>query len=200
MCYSLEHFVVIGTLSSLTLLAPTTAPYAKGGAVTPATVCDADAPGLPPSIALETGLEPIVRWTLENSPTFRRQCRVLAAASQLTATVRVTARTPDSNERALSVVRRAPSGRIDVSIEIHNSSNLSELLGHEFEHVIEQLDGVDLQRLQSSGEARRIESGAFETRRAIAAGQRVSAEVLDNAEDRVRRAAGRIWRALTRLR
>ena len=199
MCYSPDHLVVIGALTS-TLLAPTTAPYAKGGAVTPRTVCDADAPSLPPSIAIEKGLEPIVQWTLENSPTFRQQCRVLAAAAELSARVRVTARTPDSTERALSVVRRLPSGRIDASIEIRSSSSLSELLGHEFEHVIEQLDGVNLRHLQSIGEARRIDSGAFETRRAIDAGQRVSAEVLDNSEDRVKRAAGRIWRALTRLR
>ena len=199
MCYSPEHLVVIGALTS-TLLAPTTAPYANGGAVTPSTVCDADVPSLPSSITIEKGLEPIVQWTLENSPTFRQQCRVLAGAAALTATVRVTARTPDSTERALSVVRRFPSGRIDVTIEIRSSSSLSELLGHEFEHVIEQLDGVNLRQLQSSGEARKIESGAFETRRAIDAGQRVSAEVLDNSEDRVKRAAGRVWRALTRLR
>jgi hypothetical protein len=199
MCYSPEHLVVIGALTS-TLLAPTTAPYARGGAVTPPTACDADVPSLPPSIAIEKGLQPIVQRTLENSPTFRQQCRVLAGAPALSATVRVTARTPDSTERARSVVRRLPSARIDVSIEIRSSADLSELLGHEFEHVIEQLDGVDLRQLQSSGEARRIESGAFETRRAIDAGLRVSAEVLDNSEDRVTRAAGRIWRALTRLR
>ena len=199
MCYSPDHLVVIGALTA-TLLAPTTAPYANGGAATPRTVCDADAPTLPPSIAIEKGLEPIVQWTLENSPTFRQQCRVLAAAPELSATVRVIARTPDSTERALSVVRRLPSGRIDVSIEIRSSASLSELLGHEFEHVIEQLDGVNLRQLQASGEARRIQSGAFETRRAIDAGQRVSAEVLDNSEDRVKRTAGRIWRALTRLR
>lgn len=199
MCYSPEHLVVIGALTS-TLLAPTTAPYANGGAVTPATVCDADTPSLPSSITIDKGLEPIVRWTLENSPTFRHQCRVLAGAAALTATVRVTARTPDSTERALSVVRRLPSGRIDVSIEIRSSASLSELLGHEFEHVIEQLDGVNLRELQASGEARKIESGAFETRRAIDAGQRVSAEVLDNSEDRVKRTAGRIWRALTRFK
>ena len=199
MCYSPEHLVV-GALTSLTLLAPTTAPYVNGGAVTRATVCDADAPSLPPSIVLEKGLEPIVRWTLEHSATFRRQCRVLAAAPALSATVRVTARIPDSTERALSVVRRMPSGRIDASIEIRTSSDLSELLGHEFEHVIEQLDGIDLAQLQASGEARRIENGAFETRRAIDAGHRVSAEVLDNSEDRVKRVAGRIWRALTRFK
>jgi hypothetical protein len=199
MCYSPEHLVVIGALTS-TLLAPTTAPYANGGVVTPSTVCDADVPSLPPSITIEKGLEPIVQWTLENSPTFRQQCRVLAGAAELTATVRVTARTPESTERALSAVRRLPSGRIDVTIEIRSSSSLSELLGHEFEHVIEQLDGVNLRQLQSSGEARKIESGAFETRRAIHAGQRVSAEVLDNSEDRVKRAAGRVWRALTRFK
>ena len=70
-------------------------------------------------------------------------------------------------------------------------------LAHEFEHLIEQLDGVDLRALAKEGEARRLPDGAFETERAIAAGQQVAGEVVDNAPDRVR-GAGSVWRALGR--
>jgi hypothetical protein len=198
MWYSPEHIVALGTVGSLTLLSPTTLPYGSGGG-RPATTCDAPAPSLPSSIVIEEGLEPIVRWTLENSPTFRQQCRILAGAPALTATVRVSARPPGATERALSTVRRTPSGTLDAAIEIRNNSNLTELLGHEFEHVIEQLDGVNLQAMAARGQARRLDGGAFETARAIAAGQRVSGEVLDNSPDAVKRAAKGFWRAVRRV-
>jgi hypothetical protein len=197
MWYSPEHAVVVGAFASLSLLAPTTPPYGVGGG-RPTTSCDAPAPSLPSSIAIEKGLERVVQWTLENSPTFRQQCRVLAGATMLTATVRVEARTPGATERALSTVRRTPSGVLSAEIRIWNADSLSELLGHEFEHLIEQLDGVNLAALVNSGQARRMDGGAFETARAVAAGQRVSGEVLDRAPDGVKRAAGRVWRALSR--
>lgn len=201
MCHSPEHVILLaGALGSLTLLSPTTLPYDRSGGVPTSSVCDAASPALPPTIALEPGLEPIVRWTLENSPTFRQQCRILEASVALTATVRVAPRSAGSTERAISTVRRNPSGTLEAAIEIRATESLTELLGHEFEHVIEQLDGVNLRDLEAEGEARRVDGGAFETRRAIVAGQRVSGEVLNNAPDRARRAVRRAWRLLTRLR
>lgn len=197
MCPSPDHVVLIaGALSSLTLLSPTTMPYDRGGTVHTSSVCDAASPSLPPTIVLERGLEPIVRATLESSPTFRQQCRILEAAPSVTATVRITSRTPGAAERALSRVRRSPEGAIAAAIEIRHTPDIAELLGHEFEHVIEQLDGVNLRTLEAAGEARRLVDGAFETRRAIAAGQRVSSEALDRSPDRLRRALGRIVRVL----
>ena len=47
--------------------------------------------------------------------------------------------------------------------------DLTELIAHEFEHVLEQLDGVDLKALARAGEARRLADGAFETERAVTA-------------------------------
>jgi hypothetical protein len=200
MCHSPEHVILIaGALSSFTLLSPTTLPYDRGGVAPSRSVCDAPSPSLPSTITIEPGLQAIVRTTLEHSPTFRQQCRILEA-SPITATVRISSRTPGATERAAATMRRGPSGAIAAAIEIRSTENLTELLGHEFEHVIEQLDGVDLRLLESAGEARRLGDGAFETRRAIAAGQRVSNEALDNSPDRVRHAAGRVWRALTRQR
>jgi hypothetical protein len=201
MCHSPEHLVLIaGALSSLTLLSPTTLPYDRGGVAPSRSVCDAPAPALPPSIAIEPGLASVVRTTLEHSPTFRQQCRILEASPTITATVRVSTRTPGETERALSMMRRKPSGGIDATIEIRSGEELTELLGHELEHVIEQLDGVNLPQLELEGQARRLPGGAFETRRAIAAGRRVSSEVLDRSPDRTRRVMGRVWRAVTALR
>ena len=57
-----------------------------------------------------------------------------------------------------------------------------ELIAHEFEHIIEQLDGVDLaimSRLRSTGVKRVNEVDAFETRRAIVTGLRVARGIGD---------------------
>lgn len=188
-----EHVVAF---SSLILLAPTTLPNGDGTAPALATVCDAPSPGLPSSITLQEGLEPVVRWTLENSPTFRQQCRILASARHLTASVRVARPEPGVLNRARATMRDTRNGGVSVEIEILEPPDLAELLGHELEHVIEHLDRVDFKALAKRGDARRTDDGSFETRRAIAAGQKVSEEVLNNAPDRMRRASGSIWRAV----
>ena len=160
------------------------------------TSCDAPTFTLPPTVHLDSGLEPIVRWMLQHSPTFRRQCRALASAPKLSARVRYAMRAPGAESRARAVFRERSSGVLAADIELGLGADLTELLGHEFEHLIEQLDGVDLQGMARSGQAVRTRDGAFETRRAIAAGRRVTAEVVDNAPDGMRRASGSVWRAV----
>ena len=153
---------------------------------------------MPDSIQLGDGLQSMVRWALEHSPTFRQQCRVLAAAPRLRATVSVA---PGSPVRRRVRARRFVRGSGEHSPRTSRSGaspDLTELLAHEFEHLIEQLDGVDLRALAKEGEARRLPDGAFETDRAIAAGQQVAGEVVDNAPDRVRGAGRSVWRALRR--
>jgi hypothetical protein len=161
------------------------------------TPCDAPTFSLPPTIDLEDGFEPVTRWMLEHSPTFRQQCRVLTA-SHLSASVRYALRPPGAGPRARAVFRERSSGLLIADIEIGVSPDLGELLAHEFEHVIEQLDGVDLHRLARQGQAVKMPDGAFETKRAIAAGQRAMGEAVDNAPDTMRRASGSIWRAMRR--
>ena len=160
--------------------------------------CDAPTLALPGSIELEPGLQPIVKWMLEHSPRFRQQCRTLAAAPHLRATVTVSYRQPTGTCRARTEFRQTATGDLDAQIEIRSASDMSELLGHEFEHLIEQLDGLDLSAMARGGEARRLTDGAFETERAIAAGQQVAGEVIDNAPDRVRRAGAAMWRGIKR--
>jgi hypothetical protein len=56
---------------------------------------------------------------------------------------------------------------------------LIELIGHEFEHLLEQIEGLDLKRLarvKGSG-VRVLEGRVFETDRAQAAGRLVAAEM-----------------------
>ena len=143
MWYSPEHFIAF---SSLFLLTPATLPRDPGAGGAHVTACDASVPRLPPSVQLEPGLEPIVRRTLEHSPTFRRQCRALASAPDIAITVEVAIRPVGIYRRASGLLRVMPSGGLVGAIEIYAPTDLPELLGHELEHVIEQLDGIDLAR------------------------------------------------------
>jgi hypothetical protein len=180
--------------SLLVLLTPATLP-AAGLPSAPTAVCDPPALALPSTITLEPGLEPIVRLALKYSPRFRQQCRVLASA-RLTATVTIAWHQPSITSRARATLHRGPGGTFSALIEIREPARTTELLAHEFEHIIEQLDGVDLGSLTERGEAHRADDGAFETERAIATGRRVAGEVVDNAPDRMRGAGAKVWRAL----
>jgi hypothetical protein len=201
MWYAPESFVA---LASLVLLAPEpvrtpSVPPAVAARVARVAACGAPTPSLPDSIQLASGLEPIVRSWLEHSPTFRQQCRELAAAPRLRATVRIAQRPAGTTSRAVTrFVRQNRSGELRAEIEIRSAPDMAELLAHEFEHVLEQIEGIDLELLAAGGEARRLADGAFETARAVRAGHRVAAEIINNSPDVFRRTGASVWRTLRR--
>jgi hypothetical protein len=199
MWYSPETLVA---LTSLIFLAPAEVTLTRRteSSVRASRVAACDAPqlSLPDSIQLSDGLQPMVRWALEHSPSFRKQCRALAAAPDLRAMVKVAFKPAGATARARTSFRLEEWGSLAAEIEIRSAPDLMELLAHEFEHLIEQLDGVDLQALARKGEARRLSDGAFETNRAVAAGHQVAGEIVDNAPDRIRNAGASVWRALRR--
>ncbi len=181
--------------SLLVLLTPATlVPVGLPPAAT--AVCDPPVLALPSTIALESGLEPIVRVALAYSPRFRQQCHALASATRLKATVKVAFQRSSVIGRARAIVHRGLGGTFTAQIEIRDPAQTTELLAHEFEHIIEQLDGVDLTVLAARGAAHRLHDGAFETERAIATGQQVAGEVVDNSPDRMRGAGAKVWRTL----
>jgi hypothetical protein len=204
MLYSPDSLAALGAWASLIFLAPAEATLTRS--VSPADIaraaqvaaCDAPTLALPDSIGLEDGLQSIVRSALEHSPTFRQQCRALAAAPRLRATVSVSYRPAAGTARARTSIRQNQWGVLAAEIEIRSVPDLTELLAHEFEHLIEQLDGADLKALARKGMAHRLADGAFETARAVAAGHQVAGEVTNNAPDRVRGAGKSVWRALRR--
>jgi hypothetical protein len=121
-----------------------------------------------------------VETLADRSPTFRRQCLRLAAAPWLTVTLAPLAMRPVESMRARTQFVVSPGNRRMALIEIGTLDDQFELIAHEIEHVIEQLDGVDLRtraRLPSSG-VRRCDNGvSFETVRAIRAGRLAALEV-----------------------
>jgi len=140
---------------------------------------DVDAPNL----TVTSMYQPLIAQMLERSPSFRRQCARLARATNLEITLRSEPRS-DHHANAWTTIARRADGTRQVTISIVTGPRTIELIAHEFEHVIEQIDGIDLRHkatLRASG-VRTCECGhvaMYETDRAIAAGLQVARQVTD---------------------
>jgi hypothetical protein len=144
----------------------------------------ADAPwpaDIPPNLEVPSTYRRLLETMLQRSPTFRRQCRRIAASPQLEITLRTGERSWRYGTRARTRILRK-AGHLSATIEMLVIDDPVELIAHEIEHIIEQLDGVDLPSkagVTSSGvRLCRGEATAFETERATRVGQTVAAEVL----------------------
>jgi Zn-dependent protease with chaperone function len=145
-------------------------------------------PGLPPNVEVALEFRDLLKAMWRLSPSFREQCRRLESFPQ----VRVRVLSDDMPRAGASAARSAlhsRGGRL-VTAEIYvnrssNPTNLAELIAHEIEHVLEQLDGVDLRSESGKGAVWKTDDNAFETRRAIEAGRRVGREVagIDRGKD-----------------
>ena len=112
---------------------------------------------------------------LSRSETFRRQCQRIAAVRVLRVRLAITAR-PHAEYRALTILARYDAGSLRADVTLVFAENYVELLAHEFEHVLEQLDGVNLSDDAARGQAQILQDGAYETRRATVAGLQVLRE------------------------
>ena len=72
-------------------------------------------------------------------------------------------------------------------VRVRRGRHIVEIIAHELEHVLERVDGINyLQESRVGSAVRLLPGGAFETERAIAAGQRVAREVARAARARRR--------------
>jgi hypothetical protein len=160
-----------------------TAPCAAFGAVV----------HMPDAIHVADDLRGPVDMMLRKSAAFRSQCRQIARAPQLYARVRVDPRIVDKPYRARTTINRLSSGAIVADIDIAPVRDPIEWIAHEFEHLIEQLDGLKLADL-----ARRRQGAwhsadeMFETDRAIRMGRTVLDEVRGGAGAAVRVSASAV--------
>jgi hypothetical protein len=140
-----------------------------------ATGCLAAAPGLRSPLAVPKVLGPLVYRMWNASPTFRRQCARLGAAG-VTIAVEVDSRMGRERNAFTSIELR--SGLVRAAATLLRVLE-PEHLAHEIEHVLEQVDGVDLRRSERRGVdgVREVSGGAFETARAVAIGRAVAGEV-----------------------
>ena len=138
---------------------------------------------LPANVSVPEPYRAAVHALLLRSAVLRRQCRILAMAP---VTVRISVWSPQSlvDCRARASLARLQSGVLDVVIDLPFDRDVAELLAHEFEHVIEQLEGVDLRQRATERHSgvRRVSGDAFETDRAKAAGRAAAREVADESQ------------------
>jgi hypothetical protein len=99
---------------------------------------------LPPNLVVPAMYRPLVETMLRDSPTFRRQCVRIAAEPGLTVHLSVSPPPRRSTHRAMTRLTRNAQGHLTAVVDIGAFEDKQELIAHEFEHVIEQLDGVDL--------------------------------------------------------
>ena len=146
---------------------------------------DADAvlapAAMPPNVVVADSYLPTVRDMLERSGTFRQQCRRIGSTARLAVRLRrwFPQERPTDNAANTVMVRRR-DGVIEATILVGEAGDPVELIAHEFEHILEQLDDVDLAAMGSrpgAGVYVNPSTSRFETDRAIAAGRRVAAEV-----------------------
>lgn len=160
------------------LIAGGAPPEGKAGWRAPADRCEAMAAGLD----IASVLRPVVTDLCHRAPTFRRQVARLASQTDLVVTVRSVTFPATARWRAQTTIQRV-QGRVtaaDVQVQAGDPRLLAELIAHEFEHVLEQLDGVDLSRWIGRAGVRRVGSDAhdspIETERAQQVGRLVAGE------------------------
>jgi predicted ATP-grasp superfamily ATP-dependent carboligase len=136
---------------------------------------------IPSNLKISSMYRELVETMLSESPTFRRQMLRIAGSHQLTVYLKMTAPQWPRDVRAMTQFVRAGTGLLAANIEIAPLQNDVELIAHELEHVIEQLDDIDLRaraRQRNSGVHDATGGGTlFETIRATRIGQQVAREV-----------------------
>jgi hypothetical protein len=135
-------------------------------------------PVLPRNIDVPDKLRLTFERLLEHSPTLTRQCRRIGAARHVRVVIRMAGQAA-ALPRARSTITRYEAGALLAEVDLPISRDLIELLAHELEHVIEQIEGVKLADLVREGEGRayRDAGGVYETQRAMLAGQMAAAEM-----------------------
>ena len=135
---------------------------------------------LPRNIHLFGSYRSIVQEMLHRSATFRRQCSRIGRHHSLYVTVEPALHPVRYAVGATTTISRDALGGLDAEVRLAGQGELVELIAHEFEHILEQLDGVDLAAMASrpgTGVHAVPDGGHFETERAAAAGRRVASEV-----------------------
>ena len=132
---------------------------------------------LPRNLNVGDALRPTLHIMWQLSRTFRAQCARIERAPMLQVAltqVRGTHAGPGARTEFTKSNRRLHAA-VSVSIDL-SSNSLIELIAHELEHVIEQLDGVQLTGRAQKGVFRDA-NDTFETARAAHIGQQVASEV-----------------------
>lgn len=148
---------------------------------------DNPTPGLPPNLRVDPALERVVERMWRTSPLFRAQCARIADEPTLVVAVWYDNSAVPGGRRAVTTFVRHARRLVSAQVRLARGDDPVELLAHELEHIVEQLDGVNLAVAVLRGErVMRARDGSFETQRAIDAGLRVQREVRQGTESLAR--------------
>ena len=111
---------------------------------------------LPLNIRADQSLVPIIEQALAQSATIRRQCQTIAAVPHARVDVHLRSGRLIAGARAEGRIVHYEFGAITAEIFIPICIDQIEMLAHELEHVIEQIDGVDLAERSTVARQRRI--------------------------------------------
>jgi hypothetical protein len=138
---------------------------------------NAAAAPLPVNLVVPNSIVPIVWSMWLRSPTFRRQCLRLAEHPEIVVQFELTSQVERGSGRTR--LKRRPSGiAAAVQIGFGDPHSYVELIAHELEHVLEQLDGTNLpvlERLGVDGVVRE-KHDHYDTMRARSIGRAVARE------------------------
>jgi hypothetical protein len=148
----------------------------------PETDSSAESSGVPPNIAVGSGLKDVVDQMARESPTFRRQLQSVAHLRRLRVRIVLEDRpgiARDRSARAHCELSRYELGSVRATIHVWSREDAMELLAHELEHAIEFTEGTNYRAmaLVQPGAVWVTSTGAFETTRAINAGLEVKREM-----------------------
>jgi hypothetical protein len=136
-------------------------------------------PELPSNLDVPEVMAPLVTKMWRQSLTFRRQCAKLAEHSGLSISVDVARGVRSTSGARATVQRRGAHLEVSIHVDLKRPERFVEHIAHELEHVLEQIDGIDLARLSRQGVDGVISQAArYETARARAIGRLVARETL----------------------
>jgi Tol biopolymer transport system component len=138
--------------------------------------------GPPPNLK-GGAFQPLIERMWRASPTFRQQCARLAAVPELRITVRADFRQSRSDSRAFTTMQRRNGRFTSAEVVLRVPDQTVELIAHELEHVVEQLDGVEPYR--DTCAKYRSTSRGYESCRAVEMGRRVAREVEEAGRTRL---------------
>jgi hypothetical protein len=133
---------------------------------------------LPSNVEVPGVLVEAVSKVYAQSGTFRAQCQRLSQAQGLRVSLTLDVYIPSAC-RAFTIIRRR-KGLVCAEVHLPPSTQFAELIAHEFEHIIEQLEYVNLRalaRVRGSG-VREVGFELFETDRAQESGRIVAMEMV----------------------
>lgn len=140
--------------------------------------CARESGQLPRTVRVPPELRRHIEKMLAASATFRRPCQRITDAPWLQVHIVLDPTIADRSYRARSTIDRARSGALHARVHLLLGGNPVEWIAHEFEHLVEQLDGLDLERLAADRRGVWLSGPRmFESQRAIEAGRTVLAEM-----------------------